>query len=119
MAARLLDTTEMFQLLCKTQKKWGLMITPNFHYSSVDEVYKAVPYLAPKTTFVYEGQDSSYQVMGDGLGFFLFDTEAELDLYYESTVGDDGPMKHNKYKGPACVYALTCDPDGCLMNENT
>lgn len=95
------------------------MITPNFHYSNIDEVCKAAPYLNPKTKFKFEGKNTIGQVMGDGYGFFLFDTEAELNRYYESTVGDDGPMKYNKYKGPARVYALTCDPDGYLLNENT
>lgn len=122
MAARLVDIHEAFQMICKSSKKWGLMITPNFHYNNLDEVYKAAPYMDPKNfpkKFKYKGEDNAPQVMGDGFGFFLFDTEIEMEYYYQSTVGDDGPMARNKYDGPARVYALTCDPTGTLMNENT
>jgi len=41
-----------------------------------------------------------------------------LDAYYR-TVGDDGPTKLNDYNGPCRIYALTCDPFGQLLNENT
>ena len=55
----------------------------------------------------------------DGLGYLFFNTEAECCAAFEDIVGDDGPTKKNPYDGPMRVYALTCDPHGELMNENT
>lgn len=71
------------------------------------ENIKAAPYLA-----------NNYQVLADGSGYLVFDTEPAMNAYYNLTVGDDGPTKRNPYNGPARVYALTCGPGGTL-NENT
>lgn len=59
------------------------------------------------------------QIMADGTGYMLFDSEEEMDHIYYQTVGDDGPTKLNPYNGSIKIYALTCNPDGQTMNENT
>lgn len=59
------------------------------------------------------------QTLVDGVAFLFFDTEEELKEYYNQVVGDDGPTEANPYDGPCRVYALTCGPDGQLLNENT
>ena len=74
-----------------------------------DEVAKAAPDLA---------RDDCKQILMDGCGVLVFDSEEEMEATYGRTVGDDGPTKANSYSGPARVYALTCVA-GELMNENT
>jgi hypothetical protein len=75
-----------------------------------DDLLKAAPYLDPV---------KHCQVLSDGYGFIICDTEEELYKLYDQTVGDDGPTKTNSYDGPARVYAMTIDADGELGNENT
>lgn len=75
-----------------------------------DEVCLAAPYLKC---------EKLWQVQFAGVAYLFFDSEEELDRYYNKTVGDDGPTETNSYDGPVRVYALTCDPSGSLMNENT
>ena len=98
-----------FKLLCKLQDKWGLYIS-GLDFGSLEEVVKAAPYLKWP-------QDA--QVLMDGVAFIFCDTEEEMNHLYDQTVGDDGPTKFNSYNGSARVYALTCDPRGNTMNENT
>jgi hypothetical protein len=105
-----LNTHDVFALLCKSAKKWGVMISFSPTYSTIQDIAKAAPYL--KYT-----EDS--QIIGDGWGVILCETEAEMENIFWSTVGDDGPTKLNSYDGNFRVYALTCDPEGQLLNENT
>jgi hypothetical protein len=53
-----------------------------------------------------------------GEGFSVFDTEEDMNAFYDNIVGDDGPTKSNPYNGQIKIYALTCGPNG-LLNENT
>jgi hypothetical protein len=111
-----LDSSEAFFALCKASGKWGLLIS--FHLDpdmddSYGQLLKAAPYLDPERDF---------QVMADGFGIMLFDTESEMEVFYNLTVGDDGPTSSNSYNPGAegvRVYALTCNPEGQCHNENT
>lgn len=106
---QILQTNEVMQLLAKTLKKPMMMINMG-EDDSIPEVLKAAPYLA----------DADYwQIITDGKGFLLFEDEADMQHYYKLTVGDDGPTELNGYNGPARVYALTCNAQGELENENT
>lgn len=80
----------------------------------VEELEKAAPYLATQD----ENEDGMMEILGDEQGVLIFDTEEEMDHYYNLTVGDDGPTSLNPYDGKARVYALTCGPEG-TRNENT
>lgn len=108
----ILDNHKLFQLACKLQGKWGLLL--GFHWEEeegwLDEMVKACPFLDLQT---------DYQAVGDGQGVLFFDTREEMEHYFDLVVGDDGPTKLNPYDGPAKVYALTCSPIGQLWNENT
>jgi hypothetical protein len=75
-----------------------------------DEVMQAAPYLSI---------EEHGQAIVEGRAYLLFDTEEELMDHYRRTVGDDGPTELNSYKGPAHVYAITCNPEGQLEYENT
>ena len=104
---------KMLQLVCKSLGKWGMMISFSDYvnpegYLIPAEILEAAPYLDPDSQIVYEG-----------FGYFLFDTEEEMLEYYGQTVGEDGPTKANPYKGGARVFAVTCGPDGQLLTENT
>lgn len=103
-----LNVQELFRLYCEASKQFGILIfTPDADDWS--EVIKACPLL----------RINDYQILGDCIGFFIFQTEKEMKEAYEHIVGDDGPTKLNKYNGPARVYALTCDDKGVWHNENT
>lgn len=105
-----LEMIAVLQLLCKSTKKWGVYISFSTEYNAFLDIVKAAPYLS---------LSDDAQIIGDGCGIILCDTEAEADAVFWSTVGDDGPTKTNKYDGPLKVYALTCNPRGALLNENT
>jgi hypothetical protein len=107
-----LDFNTTLEILCKSTKKWGVGIfCAQADDTDMQEVLKAAPYL---TT-----QDNGLQIVADGFGYVLCDTEKEMEDIYGQTVGDDGPTGLNKYDGPARVYAITCDPEGQTRNENT
>lgn len=74
------------------------------------DLYKAAPYL----------EDPAFlQLLMAGSGYLMFDTEKEMNKFYNETVGEDGPTAMNPYDGNVKIYALTCNPEGKLLNENT
>jgi|SRR5579885_2969128 len=91
--------------LAKRARCWILYVS--FHCDDWEEVKKAAPYL----------QDH-LQVLMDGHGCLICDSEEECYKYYNLTVGEDGPTATNPYDGPARVYALMIGPEGCT-SENT
>ena len=117
-----LTAFEAFALLCKSTNKWGLYISFNWPLdeegkSDFDlfEISKAAPYI----DLTIENKTPDMQMVFDEQGFILCDSEEEMQSLYDQTVGDDGPTKLNSYDGPARVFALTCDPNGNLLGENT
>jgi hypothetical protein len=105
----ILAKTEILSKLCKLSKKFGMYI--GFaEDQSWAEICEAAPYLN-----LYKHE----QVLMDGHGWILFDSENKMLDCYNRTVGDDGPTNLNPYNGNATVYALTCSPTGELLNENT
>lgn len=115
---RLLCQTEVLKLLCKSTKKWGILVNfpENVWYSnlSFDSFWEYFKKAAP-----WFDTDKDIQAWADGFGIFLFNSKKEMERTYNSTVGDDGPTKLNKYKGPVRVYCLTCDNKGNLLKNNT
>jgi hypothetical protein len=105
---KILDNVQTLETLAKALKKPCMFIS--IHSDPLDycEIEQAAPYL--------EGQ---LQVMSDGYGYIVFDTEEEMREYYLQTVGDDGPTSKNDYDGNCRVYALTCNAEGRTQNENT
>lgn len=97
---RLLTVVQAMQELCKATKKWAVYFE--------GKTQLAAPYLRDEI-----------QLLSDGVGIVLCDSEEEMRLIYNQTVGDDGPTETNPYNGPCRVYAVTCSPDGQLLNENT
>jgi|SRR5579863_9073476 len=101
--------------LAKAKKKPVLFLSfPTSFDSSISytDLLKAVPYLN-------WDQKNVMQAISDGHAFIVCDSDKERDRLYNLTVGDDGPTKTNKYKGPVRVYALTIDRTGQTLNENT
>ncbi len=107
-----LASTESFQLLCKSTGKWGMFLSFSAPEDELMELSKAAPYLN-------ENLENYYQIMVEDSCILLFDTEEEMEGHYNQTVGDDGPTKLNSYNGHTRVYALTCNPEGQLLTENT
>ena len=101
--------TDIFTELCRLNGKWGLYIS-FLDDDDLDEVIKAAPYL----DYFEHGQ-----ILLEGSAIILCDTEEEMMNLYHQTVGDDGPTELNPYEGPVTVYALTCNPEGTLLTENT
>lgn len=108
-----LDLTQALMELCKSTKKWGMLLSLDQHYDGADKTGYEEALKAAKCI----NQDD-IQMLGDGYGILL-GTKKEIEHAYELVVGDDGPTKLNPYNGPATVYALTCDSRGRLHNENT
>ena len=106
-----LTITELFANHCKSIGKWGLLL--GFDYAETDHV-EDLPLAAPMLSFERDGQ-----AIADGHAFLFYDDEAAMLADFDRVVGDDGPTKSNHYNGPASVFALTCRPDGQLMDENT
>lgn len=76
----------------------------------VEEYKRALPYL----DFNAHGQ-----LLLNGYGILMFESEEEMNHHYNLTIGDDGPTELNPYAGPINVYALTCNARGQLLSENT
>jgi|WetSurMetagenome_2_1015567.scaffolds.fasta_scaffold18448_7 hypothetical protein len=109
----ILTVTELMQLVAKTLGKPCIflsfqMITDD---SNFGDIIKAAPYLK---------WDVHGQHILDGVAVIVCEDYDEMQRLYWMTVGDDGPTKTNKYDGKkARVYALTCNAEGGLENENT
>lgn len=115
------NTHDIFRLLCKTKKKWGLFLSfepPKYpeDYNDlgawVKERQKAAPYLTADMLLDQDVPDYGYM-------YIFFKTKKEMEKHFWLTVGDDGPTGLNHYNGPVKIYALTCDPRGQTLNENT
>src|SRR5687767_8195572 len=108
---KLLHHTSTLETLCRATQKWGIyfnIFIPDWRVGNgFTEVMKAAPWLD-----INNDKDNHMQALADSSGYLLFDTEKEMELIYNNTVGDDGPTKTNKYNGLARVYLLTCGPDG-------
>lgn len=110
----------MLQALAKCTGKWCMHVStePADYWvmgadkfnEHIAEICKAAPYLSTVET---------PNIIFDGYGFLSFDSEDECNHHFDLTVGDDGPTVLNTYNGEVRVYAMTCAPNGDLMNENT
>jgi hypothetical protein len=108
---RKLGLCDAFSLLCKSIKKWGVYISFIADAASdVQDIERAAPYL---------DWQEDVRIFANEHGIILCDTKDEMESVFNKTVGDDGPTSMNPYDGPVRVYALTCGPDGTLLNENT
>ena len=106
----LLTQTQLMQEYAKKSSRFCMYISWNEELS-FEELIKAAPYL----------KDYEDAILGDidAFIFLTFDTEEEMDIYYDLTIGDDGATKSNPYNGPVRVYTLTPSNEGELWNENT
>jgi hypothetical protein len=87
---------EQFELLCKSTKKWGLYLG----FDGCDtfaQVQVAAPYI-------------DFDTWINDANVCLFNSEEEMDEYFQQTICDE--VEHG-------IFALTCNPDGQLLNENT
>ena len=102
------SSSDILSMLCKAQNKWGMFLS--FDHEAPEEILKAAPYLS---------HDSFFHVRFNFGGYIFASTKEEIEDLYLQTVGDDGPTDRNPYRGPASIYAITCDPTGQLITENT
>jgi hypothetical protein len=111
-----LDSHDLFRYYAQRSNQFGLLLSFSWELTddgtNLAELFEAAPIL--KTIW-----DDCPQIINDGIGYFFFDTEEELNKAYDNVVGDDGPTESNPYNGPARVYALTCDNLGNFCSENT
>ena len=107
------DQTSVLKELCKATQKWGLYINIDIPEGiDVLETLQACSFLDPDN-------DEHAQIIFEECGYFLFDTEKEMERHFGMCVGDDGPTELNKYDGKVSVYALTCSPVVGLLSSNT
>ena len=111
-----LTIVNTMQALTKATNKYGMYISIQTYkieiHDVIAEIMKAAPYLT-------KNDETHMSIMFDGYGVLLFDTREEMERYYDMTSGNDGPTKLNDYDGPCIVYAITCDNEGNIDNENT
>ena len=110
---QILTKIQTLQRLAKECGKYAMYISlshSTINYVPWHENFNPVPFLRP---------DGHEQIFCDGCAFLLFDSEDEMDKYFDQVVGDDGPTESNNYDGPHRGFAVTCDPEGTLLNENT
>ena len=115
-----LSRMEVFQELCKASEKWGLYISFDVDWywgTYVTDGKKANEIALATNRRLVDTRD--HQCVVDGQATYLFDTEESMINAYLDIVGDDGPTEQNTYDGEVKVYAITCDPEGCLLTENT
>ena len=112
MINKLFLSGDILSALCKGAKRWGMFININCGPDNIwmNEITTAAPFLC---------FEKDAQLISEGEGYILCDTEEEMVTLFYSCVGDDGPTRLNCYNGKVRVYALTCSPDGVLLNENT
>ena len=112
---------ETLQALCKYSKKFGLMVsfdTEPADGMSWDEYFPGIK-SASNGRIDWDANEDQHQLVIEGLGWALFESEEDLyDAYYDF-VGDDGPTKRNSYDGPIKIFAATCSDEGELWSENT
>lgn len=107
----IMDSHEILQQICFWKRKHGLYLSFNsIGTITPEELNKAAPWLS---------WDVCLKLWAQQELFLFFDTLTERDEAYQKTIGDDGPTTLNPYNGPARIYALTCSPQGQLLNENT
>ncbi len=87
----------VLRALCKAKKRWGMMI----HGHDPDFIVRDAPYL---------DYNEHLDVITQHWGILLFKTRKALEKHYSLTSGDDSG---------GTVYAITCNPRGELLNENT
>lgn len=103
-----LTTKKMVQYCCQLSGKWAVYLSmPDY---PCRQLIKAANFLSLK---------DDYQAMHDGEMIVMCDSERECEEVFSRVVGRDGPTVLNKYNGECRIYALTCNPDGQFMNENT
>ncbi len=105
-----LTIVEAMQLLAKSIGK-SCMYVRFGDEDLLTEIDKAAPYMNLE-------DDNDQQIIFDGRGIIIFESEEMMEHAFSLTVGDD-PAERNTYRGPARVYALTCNANGELLTENT
>lgn len=107
------NPSDLLKILCKSAKKYGMMICPNIPFEEALKQQKELGYLqdAPYLSYTNEAVlEHTIAITCNGVGYMLFENEAEMRKYYGQTRGDESG---------GCCYALTCGPDGEFMGENT
>lgn len=101
---------DILSVLCKHYKKWGIYFSGTYpnDLTQVEAIQLAAPWL--KNIKRNERMD----VIFEGSGYLLFDSEKDMEKAYKSTVSDDYPRDNLPH-----IYMLTCDPKGQLLTENT
>jgi hypothetical protein len=109
------EISDPIEILARLLNKWGLKISIS-EWSEGNNLLVEVP---KACLFLEPGNEEHEQIIHNRKGYFLFETEEEMERAFLQCVGDDGPTELNKYNGPVRVYAVTCSPIGGILNENT
>ena len=107
--------SECMRKLCKATNQWGLYLS-TFEPDGMetDTFLKELPLAAPGLL-----DENYHELFLEGRIVLMFANQEECNAVYGNVIGDDGPTDTNEYDGDVRVYALTCDNEGSLRNENT
>lgn len=100
------STFEIIEEYAKLTNKYCMYISFN-PFTLNSEIQNAAPYISDADS-----------ILSRGSGILLFDTEQEMNNYYDLTVGQNGPTNINKYNGGASVSATTFSNEGTLLKTN-
>ncbi len=117
----------IFQIVCREQKKFGILAEINFRERDFPaEKWRNEIMAATKGLIDINLEDhfevAARLVRGNGYGpvIILFDCEEEMTNAFENLIyGDDNAEDHGYSGRVHSIHCLTCDPTGQLMNENS
>lgn len=99
---------EIPKMLCKAMNKYGMV----FHFECPENRQLNVTRTAPWFNEDFIGKNY-FQMLYDGCGFLMFDTEEEMNEIFLKTIKDE------IQDGEDGVYAMTIGNDGEWLSENT
>ena len=101
------DIVELMELHAKATNKWCMYLHINIEnktgWENEEEIHKTMSYLK---NFYPNPLTMPKKIV------LTFDTEKEMEKYFNLTTEDNNTVKYN-------IYALTCSNTGELLNENT
>lgn len=115
MVVEAFSTTDLMQKYCKETRQWGIMLVHHWDWEDDTNEYITGNFFED---LKLAAPDLDRHDVIDETAFFFSPHPEDILKIYNRTVGDEGG-EDNDYKGPVRVYALTCDNEGNLRNENT
>jgi hypothetical protein len=112
-----LNRSQALRALCRLSRQYGAFFrvdTADGRYVELGETWTAdgMSQVAACIGVDAEGDDAGQMLFEERHGFLLFGCQAEMQRWY-------GRLCAEANGGRLYIYALTCGPDGGIIDENT